>query len=116
MKANYVRLAKVALLAAVLVLAIGLRTAPDTIVIRHGEITAIDRVKFTLTVKEPQTEALTLWVTSQTRLYKYGEPATTSDLAVGDEVRGTAEKEQDRTVAVRLYVIRAAPPSVAGNF
>jgi hypothetical protein len=64
-----------------------LQSLAKTIKLAHGQIESIDRTNMTLTVKRPANEApLTLWITSQTRLYKNGDPATSAELEVGDVI------------------------------
>lgn len=49
----------------------------------HGKVTDVDTNAMTLTVK-----SLTINITSETKITKDNKPATLSDIAVGDTVRG----------------------------
>jgi hypothetical protein len=71
----------------------------------HGRIESIDRTNMTLTIKDTgRKEPLTVFITSQTRLFKDGEPAITSDLAVGEKIHGSARKDAAGELdALRIY-------------
>ena len=56
----------------------------------HGKLSAVDTNAMTLTVG-----ALTLQVTSDTKITKGGQPATLSDGVVGEPVSGTYKKTDD---------------------
>lgn len=56
----------------------------------RGTVSAVDTNAMTLTV-----ETRTFDITSQTRITKSGEPATLSDIVVGDKVSGAYKKSGD---------------------
>jgi len=55
-----------------------------------GTVSAVDTNAMTLTV-----ETRTFDITSDTKITKSGEPATLSDIAVGDKVSGAYKKSED---------------------
>ena len=115
MKTKYARLAKAAALLSLLAFTTGTIAATQRITFTRGKIEAIDSTNLTLTVKVPgQPESLILWINSQTRFFKDGEPAAHTDLAVGDEVRGTARREANgKLIAIRIDVTKAASVLIA---
>jgi len=56
----------------------------------HGKVTAVDTKAMTLTVGKR-----TFQVTSDTKIFKDGEPATLSEGVVGEPVRGLYKKTED---------------------
>lgn len=56
----------------------------------HGKLAAVDAKAMTLTVGKRVFQ-----VTSETRIFKDGEPATLSEGVVGEPVRGTYQKADD---------------------
>lgn len=56
----------------------------------RGTASAVDTNAMTLTV-----ETRTFGITSETKITKNGEPATLSDIIVGDKVGGTYKKSED---------------------
>jgi hypothetical protein len=56
----------------------------------HGAVSAVDTKAMTLTVGKRTFE-----VTSATKITKNGQPATLSDIAVGDQVGGAYKKTDD---------------------
>jgi len=105
MKTKRNDLIKSTVLAALILVGSGVQALARTTTRIHGRIESIDRTNMTLTVKETgRKEPLTLYVTSQTRLFKDGEPAITSDLAVGEKIHGSARKDAAGELdALRLY-------------
>jgi hypothetical protein len=74
----------------------------------HGKVSAVDTTAMTFTVGET-----TLTVNSKTKIKKDGEPATMSDITVGETVRGSYKKD-DAGVATATSVMigqkkKAAP-------
>ena len=105
MKTKRNDLIKGTVLAALILVGSGLQASARTITLTHGRIESIDRTNMTLTVKETgRKEPLTVYITSQTRLFKDAEPAITSDLAVGERIHGSARKDAAGELdALRLY-------------
>jgi|GEM_PF-1491839 hypothetical protein len=80
----------------------------------RGTIKAFDKTAMTLTVEGEQAE--TFHLTSQTRIWKEGQPATLDALTAGEMVRGAARQgAEGRWEAMSLYlgkpVLRKAPPA-----
>jgi hypothetical protein len=105
MKTKRNNLIKGTILAALLLVGGGVQASARRITRIHGRIESIDRTNMTLTVKETgRKEPLTVYITSQTRLFKDAEPAITSDLAVGERIHGSARKDAAGELdALRLY-------------
>lgn len=117
MNGKYGFLIKVAILLGLLLVGTGLRAGAETIVISHGQITALETNLFVLTIKDADRPApLAVQITSQTRLFKFGQPAVTAGLAVGDKVRGAVDqKANGKCEAVRIYVLKSGPMALALN-
>ncbi|MDE3067885.1 MAG: hypothetical protein KGJ60_10095 [Verrucomicrobiota bacterium] len=71
------------------------KRAPGLVPFR-GAVAAVDTNAMTLTIGKR-----TLDITSETRITKNGEPATLSDLAVGDAVGGAYKKTDDGKLQAR---------------
>ena len=66
----------------------------------RGKIAAVDKTAKTITVGER-----TFQVTSETKIMKKDKPATLSDAAVGEEIRGSYKKtDNGKLVAQRIWV------------
>jgi hypothetical protein len=104
MKTKTLNLARVAFMAALLVMAASLRSLGQSLALEHCQIQSVDRTNMTITVKQVDTDqVLTLYVTSQTRLFRNGEPAVTSDLLIGDMRGGPIRRNADNKVeAIRF--------------
>jgi hypothetical protein len=74
----------------------------------HGKVNAIDLTAKTITVGKT-----TYQVTSDTKIFKEGKPATLEDGAVGDGARGLYKHDGDQKVLVRLYF--GPPPPADGS-
>jgi hypothetical protein len=105
MKTKRNDLIKGTVLAALILVGSGLQALARTVTLTHGRIESIDLTNMTLTVKETgRKEPLTLCITSQTRLFKNGQPAIASDLAVGEKIHGSARKDAAGELdALRIY-------------
>ena len=117
MKMKTLNLARVALAASLLLL-LGQHWSYGQLQTIEGcQIQAVDRTNMTITVKQLRNgEVLTLYVTSQTRLFRNGEPAVTSDLQIGDIGGGSVRANADnRLEAVRFYVRGAKPDKYETN-
>lgn len=87
MNGKYGFLIKVAILLGLLLVGTGLRAGAETIVISHGQITALDTNLFVLTIKDADRPA---------------------PLAVHQKANGKYE-------AVRIYVLKSGPMALALN-
>ena len=109
MKTTRIDLKRIVVLAALILAGSSMHSLAQTLLLARGRIESMDRTNMTLTIKQAaRKEPLTLYITSRTRLFKNAEPAITSDLVVGDEVRGSARKDSEGKIeAVRIYVAKA---------
>jgi len=109
MKTNRTELTKEMILAALILVGSSLQSLAETIKLTDSQIGSIDRTDRTLTVNRSAQEGpLTIYITSQTQLFKNGEPATSAELEVGDVVRGSARRFSDGKIeAVRIYARKA---------
>jgi len=78
-----------------------------TFAVDHGTISAIGGG--TISVKEKDGRTVTLKTTDETRVRKDREPATLTDLKVGDEVVVMSRLESGSFVAYRIGVPPAQP-------
>jgi uncharacterized peroxidase-related enzyme len=97
---------KAAILAVLLLAGSSLRALTQTDTLASSQIQSIDRTNMSITVKQRgRDETVTLYITSETRFFKNGQPAITSDLKAGDEVSGLVRKNSEGKVeAVRIQI------------
>lgn len=97
-----------AFVASVMVCAASSSALAQTITFAHSKIESVDRTNMIITVSRlGKGEPLILRITSQTRLFKNGQPAITADLTVGDEIHGSAHTDADgKTEAIRIYAVK----------
>lgn len=75
----------------------------------RGTVKAFDKTAMTLTLEGEKED--TLCITSQTRIYKSGQPATTEAITVGEQVRGLARQNAEgKWEAVSLYLGQRPAP------
>lgn len=112
MRTKFTDLAREIFLAALILLILigsSLPSSAETIRFARSQIESIDRTNMTLTIKRPaHQEPVTLFITSRTRLFKNGEPATSSELEAGDAIHGSAHRSADGKIdGVRIYTRKA---------
>ena len=98
-----------------LVLSLGSTALAQTIPLPKTRIQSLDFTNMTFTVTLTGTN-LTVFITSQTRLFKNGNYAISKDLAVGDTVTGTMRKgTANRHEAVQIFARSERPkqPTIA---
>jgi len=74
----------------------------------RGKVAAVDTTAMTVTVGTK-----TFNVTSETKITKDGEPATLSDITVGETIRGSYKKDAEgklNATVIRIGEKKAAPP------
>lgn len=90
---------------AALMFVVGFPALAAVFALSHGHIQSIDRTNMTITITQDRTvEPVIVYITPQTRLYKNGHPAISSDLVAGDAVHGSVSRDvQGRLEGVRIY-------------
>jgi len=87
-----------------LVLNVGSTAGAQPIKLSETQIQSVDSTNLTFSVAVKE-EKLTVFITSETRLFKNGDPATTKALVAGEMVRGALRKTASgRVEAVRLHL------------
>ena len=105
MKTNLLTPAKAAFVAVLILVGTAVPALSQPVKIRPCEVQSVDCTNMTITVQTiNDKETFTLYVTSQTRLYRNGKPAITCDFQPGDLGHGSAYTNADNKVeAVRFY-------------
>jgi hypothetical protein len=96
-----------------LMLSIGPTALAQTVPLPKSQIQSLDLTNMTFTVTLKGTN-LTVFITSETRLFKNGNYAISKDLTVGDTVHGSLRKKgEGRHEAVRIFVSAAPAKALA---